>query len=461
MGNGDVIVGSEIIIGKADYNWIKSRYADKLIFPNPDYEKKLRMGKWLGNTPEKLSLLERRGSYVAMPFGMLPYIFKDKLAYNSVSAAFKSPQERFLYESNIKPYPYQEKAIEAALKARQGIVVAPCGAGKTMIGLEIAARLGLKTLWLTHTTELLNQSMARAKSVFNLKSEDYGTITGGKIDIGKVITFATVQTMCKVDLTKLRHEWNVIIVDEAHRVSGTPTKITMFSRVLSSLCARYKYGLTATPKRSDGLIGCMYALIGPKVCEIEKSEVAETTVPVNVEIRQTGFSPDIEDCTNPDGTINYQALVNEIVCDNERNGLLAECIEQSDGTCLVLTDRIAHIKILRDLLKCSCVTITGTSKNREEVLKKIKSKSVKCLIATYALAKEGLDIPTLNNLVMATPQKNEVIVTQSAGRVARKADGKDFGKIYDFCDDFGILYSWQKKRKSIYKKQGYTVEEKF
>ena len=84
---------------------------------------------------------------------------------------------------------------------------------------------------------------------------------------------------------------------------------------------------------------------------------------------------------------------------------------------------------------------------------------MKVLIATYALAKEGLDVPSLNNLIMATPQKNETIVTQSAGRVARKADGKEFGTIYDYEDNFNMLRSWQKKRNGIYKKLGFEIEQ--
>ena len=81
-----------------------------------------------------------------------------------------------------------------------------------------------------------------------------GTITEGKANIGQTMTFATIQTMGKMDLELYRDEWDCIIVDECHRVSGTSTAVTQFSKVLNALRARHKYGLSATVHRADGLI---------------------------------------------------------------------------------------------------------------------------------------------------------------------------------------------------------------
>src|SRR5699024_4634697 len=88
------------------------------------------------------------------------------------------------YRSSIKLYDYQREAVEAVLRAKNGILVAPCGSGKTQMGLETIARIGGKTLWLTHTTDLLTQSMNRAKQCFGLPASEYGTITAGKVNVG-------------------------------------------------------------------------------------------------------------------------------------------------------------------------------------------------------------------------------------------------------------------------------------
>lgn len=461
----EAIVGEEIVI--RDYTEDANQYfTDKLTFDNPEYFKKLNSGRWTGNTPQKISLIQRDGRNLIIPFGMLPDIFNKRRAFDWIYHSFGISLGEFDYKSTVKPFDYQEDAIIKALAARQGVIVAPCGAGKTQIGLEIAARIGGRTLWLTHTSDLLNQSMERAKSVFGLQANDYGTITAGKINIGNVITFATVQTMNRVDLDKLKDKWDVVIVDECHHAVGTPTQLMMFYHVISSLKARYKFGLTATPKRSDGLSPCMFALLGPRICEIHRTAVEETTCPVKVKIRKTSYAPDMDRILMPDGTISYPRFINDVISNKERNEMIVEDVANSNGTCLVLTERIQHIETLQKMLeergiKAISLSAAMTKKAKEEretAILALNSRCVKVLLATYALAKEGLDVPTLNNLIMATPQKNETVVTQSAGRVARKADGKDSGVIYDYEDCFSMLLSWQKKRNSIYKKLGFEME---
>ena len=463
----EAIVGADIRIRDCNKETEKF-FEEELTFDNPEYFKKLNSGRWIGDTPKKISLVERHGTELILPFGMLPLIFQKKSIFSGIYHSFNIQVGKFDYGSTIKPYDYQETAVKNAIEKRQGVIIAPCGAGKTQIGLEIAARIGGRTLWLTHTSDLLNQSMDRAKSVFGLSEKDYGTITAGKIDVGRVITFATVQTMSKIDLKKMEDLFDVVIVDECHHVVGSPTKVMMFYHVISNIKARYKYGLTATPKRSDGLTPCMYALIGSKICTIDQSAVENTTCPVEVIVKKTAYMPDMDKILMPDGTISYPKFMDDVIASKERNDMIIEDAVNAEGTCLILTDRIAHMQLLQKRLqergiKAVSLSASTTKKSKEErknALYALNKKCVKVLIATYALAKEGLDVPSLNNLIMATPQKNETIVTQSAGRVARKADGKEHGIIYDYQDSFNMLVAWQRKRNSVYKKLGFEVIEK-
>lgn len=462
----EVIVGSDIRIRDFTKE-ANTFFANKLTFDNPEYFKKLNAGKWTGNTPKTISLIQRDGNDLLIPFGMLPLILKNKHMFSGVYHNFDTRMGQLDYGSSIKLYDYQEGAVSAAIKHRQGVIVAPCGAGKTQIGLELAARLGGRTLWLTHTSDLLRQSMERAKSFFGLENNDYGTITAGKVDIGNVITFATVQTMSKIDLTQVRNRWDVVIVDECHHVVGSPTKIMMFYRVVSNLKARYKYGLTATPTRADGLTPCMYSLIGPQIIEIDRNSVSSTTCSVNVNIKRTDYTPNLDRVLMPDGTMSYPRFINEVTEDRQRNEQIVEDIISAGGTSLVLTDRVAHIDALKNMLSNRGVRVLSLSSastkkakdDRANVIYALNNKCVDVLIATYALAKEGLDVPSLDNLFMATPQKNDALVTQSAGRVARKADGKDHGTIWDYEDNFSMLKNWQKKRIAVYKKLGFAVSE--
>lgn len=438
-----------------------------LSFPNPDYIKREEKGKWTGNTQREIVLYERAGNRLYIPFGECKAVyrrFKTSITRVDVRICLLRARE---YDSHINLYVYQQNAIEAVLRAKNGVLVSPCGSGKTQMGLELAARIGGKTLWLTHAQDLLNQSMNRAKSCFGLAPTEYGTITAGKVNVGNTITFATVQTASKIDLTQYRDEWDCIIVDECHKAVGTPTQMMMFYKVLSALSARYKIGLTATPYRADGLERCMFALIGGIAYEIPKEAVAGTTCPVRVKFVSTNYTPDIDDITDGDGTLNYAKLIGDITENKDRNAVIVEEIQRAaqNGGVLVLSDRLQHLDVMEKQLcavlpyrtaRLGIASTKAEKERRARILTDLNNGALNVVFATYKLAKEGLDVPNLRTVVFATPQKDKTTVIQSAGRVARKADGKDFGMVIDFSDAFGLLWGYEKKRRGYYKKNSYT-----
>lgn len=441
---------------------------ENLSFDNPDYIKKEAMGKWTGNTPRKMVLFEQRPDTLILPFGVAMQVyktFKDKISF--IKPIFATIRERE-YKSSIKTYEYQEKGIQAILRHKNGILVAPCGSGKTQMGLEAIARIGGKALWITHTKDLLNQSLERARGLFDIRPTEFGTITDGKINIGNTITFSTVQTLANIDLKEkeLMDEWDVIVVDECHKAVGSPTQMMMFYKVLSQLSARYKIGLTATPYRADGLQKCMFAILGDIVYEVPKSAVKDTTCKVKVEFVDTEFAPDIDVITAGDGTLVYASLVDSIIKDQKRNEKIIQRIQGIDGATMLLSDRIEHLNLLYNALpdadKAKCVVISGQGQTkkakdeRKKALKMLDKGEITYIFATYKLAKEGLDVPNLRYVVFATPQKDKTTVIQSAGRVGRKAEGKEFGTVIDFCDNFGMLRGYERKRKGYYKALGYN-----
>ena len=438
-----------------------------LSFPNPDYLKKEEKGKWTGNTQREIVLYERAGDRLYIPFGECQRVyrrFKNDITRLDVRIC---PIRARKYDSRINLYDYQENAVESVLRAKNGILVAPCGSGKTQMGLEAVARIGGKTLWLTHTQDLLNQSMNRAKQCFGLPASEYGTITAGKVNVGNTLTFATVQTASNIDLSQYRDEWDCIVVDECHKCVGSPTRMMMFYRVLSALSARYRIGLTATPYRADGLERCMFALLGGIIHEVPQSAVAGNTVPVRVKFVNTGYTPCIDDITDGDGTLNYAKLISDITESKDRNAVIVGEIQRAaqNGGVLVLSDRLQHLDALEKRLcavfpyRTARLGIASTNVEKERrarILTDLNNGALNVVFATYKLAKEGLDVPHLRTVVFATPQKDKATVIQSAGRVARKADGKDFGMVIDFSDDFGLLYGYEKKRRGYYKKNSYT-----
>ncbi len=444
-------------------NWCKKN----LMLPNPEYAKKARMGFWLGNTPKNIALYEKRGGAIVLPFGTLRSIPKFIADTTTFQSDFK-PSVSVNYNAHVNLYDYQETAVQVMLSSQYGILQSAAGSGKTQMGIALATRLGKRTLWLCHTKDLINQSKERAERYIDKSL--IGTITEGKVNLGSGITFATIQTMCKLDLSQYKDYWDCIITDEVHRVSGSPTAVTQYQKVLNALAARHKYGLSATVHRADGMIEATYALVGEIVYRVPDEAIADKIMKVGIKCIGTGTEISRE-ALNTDGTINYSKLINYLCDDWARTHLIGGYIvANAEYSSLILSDRLQHLDDLMACLPASmrkdAVMISGkmTTKKgkaeREQALEDMRTGKKKYLFATYSLAKEGLDIPRLERLYLTTPQKDYAVVTQSIGRIARTFEGKAAPMAYDFVDNISYLVKSYKKRCTTYRKNGcYFVEE--
>ena len=463
-----LIISNEITIEDPSSQLLA--YCEKnLVIPNPDFAKKKRMGMWIGNTPEKISLYRVDGNKLIIPTGAGKQIYDFVRGCESrIDIANNNPID---YQAKLPLYDYQLPAVDKMIVNSCGILQAPCGSGKTQMGIAIATELNLKTLWLTHTQDLLNQSYERAAQYIDKKL--LGTITAGKVNIGTGITFATVQTLSKLDLCQFKYSFDVIIVDECHRCAGTPTSVSMFSKVINSVAAKHKYGLSATVHRGDGLIKSTFALLGLVIYEVPESAVADKTMKVTVEKIKTEIEI-AECCLDTDGTLIYQELIKYLAENVTRNRMVAENIAisfQQGHSCLVLSDRLEHLQSIMSIcIECGVSDkrmrfINGkmTSKKarveRVQALEDMRTGKAKVLFASYSLAKEGLDIPQLDRLFLALPKKDYAVVTQSIGRIGRTADGKTDAICYDYVDSIGFCENAWKKRKTSYKKKGCVIHD--
>lgn len=431
-----------------------------LELPNPEYSKKSRMGFSTYNTPRTLTLYERNGNALILPFGCL----RDLLPFLDSCEVKKTfpPYQILSYEPvEIPLYNYQKTALHHLIKAKGGVLTAPAGSGKTQIGIALADAIGVRTLWLTHTKDLLQQSRDRAAQY--LSTELLGTISEGKVQIGAFMTFATVQTLSRLDLDLYRDAWDCIIVDECHRVSGTPTVVTQFSRVLNRLRARHKYGLTATAHRADGLMKAAYALLGPVVWTVPPEAVGDQIMQVSIRPRFTRTRLTRE-ALNPDGTLNYVRMISVLTENPGRNKTILLDLEQSaEHYNLILSARVSHLQslltALPEPLRKTAVLIDGSTPKelRAQGIQAMRDGKLRYLFATYQLAKEGLDIPRLDRLFLTTPQKDYAVITQSIGRVARTFPGKAPPEAWDYIDaDRHLERAW-KTRLTHYRKAGCTI----
>lgn len=452
-----IIVSNNIRVINPD-ECIKDYAESNLAIRNPDYIKNERLGFYNGRTPEFLVYYEMNGNELILPFGCLQDLFKMYplgIFENRIVL-----DKHITYKSNIKLFDYQEKACKQAYLKKNGIIVMPAGSGKTQTALELVARLALKTLWITHTIDLLNQSYNRAEK--NFCNIGLGKIANGKIDIGTHITFATVQTLKSINLQDYADAWDCIIVDECHRVCGTPAKAGMFYKVINKLVARYKYGLTATPYRNTkGTEKAMFCLLGKTIIELEKDVIGNRVIPATVIKVNTNFCEIPEECQNTDGTIKYTTLTTVLSQNKERNDSILNILKKcKNNYTLVLTDRVEQMKYLQSKLGYGNVIDGKTKKDvREKRIQEIRDGKEKVLFATFGLAKEGLDIPRLDRLILASPHRDKATIIQSIGRIERKFEGKENPICYDLVDQIYYFEKMFKNRKSYYRKNNNILKE--
>ncbi len=456
-----ILVDNVIKIIGADEN-IKKYCKTKLEIDNPQFAQNERLGFPTYNIPRRLYWYEKHGDIYIVPFGCLKDIF-NLFPYKEMYVLNYKKPTPLIYKSNIKLFDYQQKAKDKALKSKNGVIVMPAGAGKTQTALQLISDLRLKTLWITHTYDLLNQSYDRAKN--NLENIELGKIAAGKIDIGTHITFATVQTLSKIDLSQLKYEWDCIIVDEGHRICGTPAQLGMFYKVINSLSCRYKFALTATPFRNiKGTEKALFSLIGPIICEVPKEVVAEKTIKAEIQPVYTDFEiPD--EAQKTDGTIDYSKLTTILGEDEDRNEIILKILKEcKNNYTLVLGDRLTQLNYLQEKIGYG-VKIDGTmttkkkKAQREQYIQDMRDGKENLLFATYGLAKEGLDIPRLDRLILASPHRDKATIIQSVGRVERIFKGKNTPIVYDIVDKSQFHNNMFKSRKTIYKKNGNLIKK--
>ena len=348
--------------------------------------------------------------------------------------------------------PYQHEAIEAALKApgEHGVIVAPCGAGKTQIGIAIAARLGLRTLVLVHTLDLAEQWRTRVSDVCGVRA---GLVGDGVVDDAPEIpvVVATMQTLATWEWAR-RQAWGrgfgLVLVDEAHH-SPCATLI----EVLSSMPARWRFGLTATPDREDGLTPILHWLCGPVAHRITHAELDRAGAILIPELRrvQTGWEPDDVDAP-------WATTISDLTMEPDREALLDREIQSllADGRrVLVLSDRVEHCRSIASRHGGEALVGAVSAKRRLAILAAAREGTLRLVTGT-AVADEGLDVPGLDAVVLSTPSRALGRVEQRIGRVMRPEPDKRRPVVVDLVDAWGPLRHQARLRMDAYRRLGIT-----
>lgn len=450
-------------------DYVKKTYT----YRNPMYDKKMRMGFYLGKTSKTIRLYDFYRDNLYLPIGCfqdmwnLHPIKKDYVDY-SVTKEIK-------INSNMKLRNYQEPVIQAVKKYCNGLIVMPCGTGKSCTLLHTACVLKQKTLWLCTTKDLLNQAESYIK---NFTNGTTSKITEGKCDYSGDFVFATIQTLCKViDRDEIPQDtFGCVIGDEIQHCMVSDESIMMFKSCMEYFSARYKLGCTATLKTSNDLWKCIPKLVGNVIYELKKSEdktkfigyyenkpiievpAEQFQVPAKINMLKTIYNVANKDVYDTSGRIIFTTLISDLATDYDRNKLILDLINKIKGYTIVISERTSQLEYLNQNIKNS-IYINGKTpkKKREKTIEEFRDGKHKVLFATYSLVAEGLDIPILENLIMASPVKDERLVVQAIGRCQRPSEGKKIANIYDLVDDVSILDKFTRKRKSVYKKEGWDI----
>lgn len=338
--------------------------------------------------------------------------------------------------------PHQDEAIAKGLVAFRdvggGVLSLDVGLGKTVCALALAARMKRRTMIVVHKGFLADQWIERIGQF--CPGATIGRIQQDTFEIEKDFVIAMIQTLCVRPWPPGAFDSvGLLVVDEAHHIAAEA-----FSQSMFLLRPRYTLGLTATPERKDGLTRVLYWFLGPEFFRLQRTSQEQVTVH-RIPFTCSAFR-DPPPVTNF-GKLNFAELINVLTRLPERNALLVETVTKSPGKhILVLTDRREHAMWLHEHLANSALYLGGM---KQEALE--KSSRARIVVGTFSLAQEGLDIPTLDTIFLATPHSD---VKQAIGRIMR---GASRPVIWDVVDSWSVLYSMWRKRLATYRSLGVSL----
>ena len=366
-----------------------------------------------------------------------------------------------LLEFNGKLREVQQEPINAFIenvnkkKKLGGIISVPCGFGKTIMAIYVACYFKKKTLFISHK-DFLNEQFINSIKMF-VPEARIGKIKQNKVDVeNKDIVIATLQSLAIRDYdSAIFNDFGLVIIDECHHIASE-----VFSRAFRKMNIRITLGLSATLNRKDGLRKVFEWYLGKSVYKI-KNNCEDCDMIVNL---HKYYVHDLDYSyvkTMYNGTPNIVSMVNNICNFKPRTqfiiNLLKEVLKKEpERKILILSERKNQLKDLEEFIKNDEIASYGYYVGGMKMSDLDISATKQIILATYQMSSEGLNIPTLNTVILASPIGD---IQQSVGRILRekKNERKYVPLCIDIYDDFSVFKFKGNKRIKYYKSNGYKI----
>ncbi len=449
-------VGQNITLNKAQLGGVLIGFLkEQLNFLNTEYLTKKRLGMSLYQVQKYFRLIDESAKTISLPRGflarLLKFLYENDIKYE---ISFTTPKLTICkFKSGITLTEAQASVVSSAITEKQGVIVAPPGSGKTMMGLELIARHQKPALVLVHRKQLLDQWVDRIQTYLNIPKAHIGRFSSNKKTIGKEITVGLLQSFARAkDLADYSDKFGTIIVDECHHI---PAKT--FREVVAQLNPEFIYGLTATPKRKHNDEQLIYVYIGDVIADMSVMTNGERPVShkkYDVVVHETNLNIPFNWKTDA-----FDLVSKIISYDTSRNSLVAQDILEQvklGRRTLVLSERKVHLKILELYLKghCEVLVFSGddSTASRNSKLKQIQDGHYQVLLATGQIFGEGMSVKNIESLILAFPFAFEGKLTQYIGRLMHSSSPQ---VLIDYHDkNIPFLDRQFKQRKRVYNKLG-------
>ena len=324
-------------------------------------------------------------------------------------------------------------------QAKKALVVSATGTGKTYLGaFAVKEYKPKKFLYLVHREQIAKKALESFYRVIGGKKSDYGLLTGNKHDFDKKYLFGTVQTVSQEQILEQLdpEEFDYILIDEAHRVAA-PT----YQKILNHFAPKFLLGMTATPERMDKQN--IYEIFDYHLAyEIRLKDA------LNDQMLTPFHYVGVEDYTVGNHVISETSKLKDLVARKRVEYVLKQldyygyCGEKAKG--LVFCSRQEEARELAKLFSQTghpsrALTNEDSQKQRIEVTHQLENGELE-YIFTVHLFNEGIDIPSLNQIVMLRNTQSSIVFIQQLGRGLRKFPGKDYVTVIDFLGNYKNNY---------------------